>query len=279
MKISIAVPNYNYSKFLTVCLESIKDQDYSDFEVLIADGGSVDGSIDIIKNYCEKDTRFKYISDNDNGQSDAIVKAFKFATGDIFCFLNADDHYLCKDVFSSVVSAFKYYSNVDIISYKGYYTDIDGKNIKPINYRYHPLDSIALMRYRTAVLQPATFWTKAVYKAVDFDADFHYLFDAIFFYKAYLLFNWLELEKPIAGYRLHGGNKSLQIIPKRVFEMAKLEEIKWGKNSFRAFYVRCAGYIISLLVKIPVLGKYLCRLVYNIVNSIAFLTFYRLPSI
>lgn len=186
---------------------------------------------------------------------------------------------MCTDVLTSVISSFQNYKDVDLISYKGYYTDVDGKYIKPINLRYHPLDSISLMRHRTAVLQPATFWTKAVYEAVPIDTSFHYLFDAIFFFKAYLIFSWLELDKPVAGYRLHGINKSLQIIPKRIFEIAKSEEIKWGKNSFRALYIKFIGHIISMFVKIPLVGKPLCRLVYNIVNSIAFLTFYRLPSI
>ena len=97
MKLSIAVPSYNYVQFLEVCLSSIQQQDYRDFEVLIADGGSKDGSLDIIRRFCDTDTRFRLVSTSDQGQADAISKAFAYASGDILCFLNADDCYLDND--------------------------------------------------------------------------------------------------------------------------------------------------------------------------------------
>jgi len=62
MKISIAVPSYNYARFLEACLGSIKQQDYINYEVLIADGGSDDGSLEIIRHYCDEDDRFQLIS-------------------------------------------------------------------------------------------------------------------------------------------------------------------------------------------------------------------------
>jgi glycosyltransferase involved in cell wall biosynthesis len=279
MKISIAVPSHNYSKFLEICLESIRTQDYHNYEVLIADGGSTDGSVQVIKRFCEIDDRFRLISDKDNGQSDAINKAFSFATGDIYCYLNADDHYLCRTAFSSVALAFNSFYNVDVVSFGGYYTDSYGRYLRPVRYRYHPLDSIALMKYRTAVLQPATFWRRHVQEALTFNPDFHYCFDAMFFYEVYSRFSWLELSKPIAGYRLHGINKSLQIIPERIFEIAKFEQLKFGALSIRPHYIRLIGLIVVILVKLPIVGKFLCRLLYKTVNVISFLTVYRLPGI
>ena len=279
IKICIGVPSYNYANYLDACLRSILEQDYDNFEVLIADGGSTDGSLNIIKRYCDQDQRFRLVSTEDNGQPDAIAKAFIKASGDIFCFLNADDFYLCRDALSSVASAYSAYPNIDLISFGGYYVDSSGRFIKPIHYRYHPLDSIALMKYRTAVLQPATFWRRHVQEALQIRRDFHYSFDSVFFYEAYCRFAWLELSKPIAGYRLHGINKSVQIIPERIFEIAKFEQLKFGALSMRAHYIRLIGLIVVILVKLPIIGQFLCRFVYKIVNVISFLTVYRLPGI
>ena len=162
MKISIAVPSYNYGRFLKTCLDSIYIQDYRDYEVLIADGGSTDESIEIIENFCNLDKRFKLASTSDKGQSDAIIKVFSDSTGDVFCFLNADDCFICKDALSSVINAFINYPEISIVSFSGYYINAEGHYIKPVRLRYHPLDNVSLMKYRSAVLQPATFWKKIV---------------------------------------------------------------------------------------------------------------------
>jgi glycosyltransferase involved in cell wall biosynthesis len=278
MKISIAVPSYNYSQFIESCLQSILEQDYYHFEVLIADGGSTDNSQDIIKRFCDQDQRFRLVSITDNGQADAVVKALAMATGDIYCFLNADDCYLSRDVLSNVVLAFKNYPKVDIVSFGGYYIDSKGKYIRPIRLRYHPLDSIALMKYRTAVIQPATFWKRTVQEAVQIKKDFHYSFDSVFFYEVYNQFSWLELSKPIAGHRLHDINKSLQIIPERIDELARFEQLKFGSLSYRYFYLKLVGTMVGIFRKIPVIGTTLCRCVYLVVNSLSFITFYRLPN-
>ena len=280
MKISIAVPSFNYGKYIFKCLQSIKDQVYIKYEVLIADGGSTDESLEIINEFCENDSRFSLVSTADNGQSDAIMKAFSFATGDIFCFLNSDDCYISKDVFSSVVSAFVNYENSEIISFEGYYIDKNDKYIKKVNLRYHPFDSTSNIKYRSGgVLQPATFWRRIVSSTIALDIESHYIFDSKFFYQGYQKFSWLDLPKPVAGHRLHGLNKSLQISSQRIKELAEFEKLKFGKFSSRVYYLQSIAMLIQFTNKIPVLGKYLSKLTYYLVNSISFLSFYRIPSI
>ena len=279
MKVSIAVPSYNYAQFLGECLESIRMQDYNDFEVLIADGGSTDGSLEIIRQFCLLDGRFRLMSTVDRGQSDAIMKVFADGTGDLFCYLNADDCFICSDALSSAVSAFANYPKADIVNFNGYYIDSSNNYLRPVKLRYHPLDSVGLMKYRTAVLQPATFWRRIVYEKLPMLTDSHYVFDSVFFYQAYTNFSWLELSKPLAGHRLHGTNKSLRIIPERIKELAKFEEIKFGVWSFRAMYLHLISLIVFMFSKIPVVGGLLNRIVYLCVNTISFLSYYRMPSI
>ncbi len=219
------------------------------------------------------------MSSTDKGQSDAIMKVFSGATGDLFCFLNADDCFICSDAFSSVVSAFAHYSGADIINFNGYYIDAKGCYVKPVKLRYHPLDTVSLMKYRTAVLQPATFWRRIVQEKVPMITDSHYVFDSLFFYQVYTRFSWLELSKPIVGHRLHGANKSLEINYMRIRELAKFEEVKFGSYSSRAMYLHLISLVVKIFSKIPVIGVFLNKVVYMVVNSLSFLTFYRVPSI
>ncbi len=278
-KVSIAVPSYNYARFLPACLTSIKMQSHSNYEVLIADGGSNDGSLDIIHQFCKDDNRFRLISTEDRGQADAISKAFSQASGDILCFLNADDCYLCNDALSQVVDAFDNYHAVKIVSFGGYFIDADDFWLKPVRYRYHPFDGFHLMPYRTAVLQPATFWKKEIYQAIEWPKHFNYVFDVVFFYKVYRNYSWLELTKPVAGYRLHGDNKSMSIRVDRIKELAAFEKIKFGEHSFRARYLNLIAFVVKNLERFGSVGLKISKKIYWLVNTMAFLSCYRLPSI
>ena len=279
MKISVAVPSYNYAQYIRACLVSIQIQSHGDFEVLIADGGSTDGSLHIIDEFCKNDSRFRLVSREDQGQPDAINKALNLASGEILCFLNADDVYLSDSVFSRIMLAFNAYKDVSIISTGGYYIDDSSQYIKPVRLRYHPLDSIGWMKYRVACLQPATFWKKYVFEAIGFKKEFHFSFDSVFFYEAYIRYSWLELADATAGYRLHGENKSLMIKPERITELARFEQFKFGTCSLRAAYLFMLAGIVSVLSRLPLIGQRLCRGLYLVVNSIAFLSAYRLPGI
>lgn len=279
MKLSIAVPSFNYVKFIEACLKSIQNQNYENFEVLIADGGSTDGSLDIIKRFCAEDNRFRLVSTEDKGQADAIQKAFSLASGVIHGFLNADDTYLCDDAFSSVIKYLTDYRDISIVSFGGNYIDANGKWLKPINYRYHPMDGFHLMKYRTAVLQPATFWRRKVYDSIPWPAQYNFVFDVVFFYRAYQQYSWLELTKPLAGYRLHGDNKSMSVKAERVRELADFEEIKFGHGSFRSRYLKLVARVVAFLGQWGKVGDICNRLIYLTVNCLAFLTVYRLPGI
>lgn len=277
--ISIAVPSYNYARYIRDCLSSIQSQDYASFEVLIADGGSTDGALEIIREFCAADSRFRLISCEDQGQADAVDKAFQMARGEILCFLNADDFYLSSGVFGEIVETFNSYRRVSIVSAKGYYVDAAGKYIKPVNLRYHPLDNISWMKYRSAELQPATFWRREVYQELPFRKEFHYIFDALFFYEGYQRFSWLSINEAVAGYRLHEENKSVTVRSARVLELAKFEQYKFGARSLRAGYLFVIYGLVSVGGRLPWVGRLVTRAIYLTVNTISFISAYRVPGI
>jgi hypothetical protein len=92
MRISIVLPSLNQVQWLRGCLDSILSQNYPDLELIVMDGGSTDGSVEIIKSYSDRIAYWH--SGPDGGQYRAIEDGFERATGDVFAWLNADDLYL-----------------------------------------------------------------------------------------------------------------------------------------------------------------------------------------
>ncbi|MEM7102363.1 MAG: glycosyltransferase family 2 protein [Bacteroidota bacterium] len=105
MKVSIITATFNSDKTLADTIQCVQGQDYPDIEHLIVDGGSKDGTIDIIKSM--ENHIHKWISEPDKGIYDAMNKGLKMATGDIVAILNSDDFYPNNQVISKVVSALK----------------------------------------------------------------------------------------------------------------------------------------------------------------------------
>lgn len=90
-KISIITPSYNQANYIEDTILSVLSQDYPNLEYIIIDGGSDDGTLEILKKY---DKKLKIISEKDSGQTNAINKGMKISTGDIISYLNSDDMYL-----------------------------------------------------------------------------------------------------------------------------------------------------------------------------------------
>jgi len=108
MKISIITVCWNSEKYLKTAIESILDQTYKDIEYIIVDGGSSDGTLDIIKHYEPLfNGRMKWISEKDNGIYDAMNKGIKMCSGEIIGLLNSDDFYTSNASLKKIVESFE----------------------------------------------------------------------------------------------------------------------------------------------------------------------------
>ena len=116
MKITLITACYNSVGTIRTAIESVLSQKSVDVEYIVVDGGSKDGTVDIIKEYADKTLNsqfltpnftFRWLSERDKGMYDAINKGIKIATGDIVGILNADDMFESEDTLAHVVEAFK----------------------------------------------------------------------------------------------------------------------------------------------------------------------------
>jgi glycosyltransferase involved in cell wall biosynthesis len=279
VRVSIGVPSLNYGPFLGACLDSIRSQTHSNLEVLIADGGSSDESLDVVASFVAADSRFRLISTADSGQADAVQKAFIASSGEIFGFLNADDCFMRKDTVQLAVSTFNTHPEAGLVSFGGLYIDESGNARSPVRRRYHPRAGRDRIRYRTAMLQPGTFWRREVQERFPLRTDLSYVFDSWFFFQAFHAFPWIFRIEKTAGYRLHGANKSAGVRADRIRELARFEAFKFGDGSFRERYLHAVADIAHSAGQLPAGRRLAARTLYLVTNILSVATHYRLPSI
>ena len=155
-KISIVTPSYNQVKFLERTILSILNQNYPNLEYIIIDGGSTDGSVEIIKKY-EKYLAC-WVSEKDKGQSDAINKGFKKASGDIIAWQNSDDIYL-PGVFEKVALLFSKRKDMDVVFGNIYLIDENDNILRDI--RYVPFSLKSFLYEGCNITNQATFWRRS----------------------------------------------------------------------------------------------------------------------
>ncbi|ADB38601.1 glycosyltransferase family 2 protein [Spirosoma linguale] len=119
-KLTVVTPSYNQAQYLERTILSVLNQQYPNLEYFIMDGGSTDGSVDIIKKYAPY--LAGWVSEKDKGQTDAINKGFKRATGDYVAFQNSDDVF-APDAFYRVAEAWRKAPDTDVFFGDMYITD------------------------------------------------------------------------------------------------------------------------------------------------------------
>lgn len=153
--ISIVTPSLNQAQFLRQNIISVLSQNYKQFEHIIADGGSTDGSIDILKSY----PHLKWFSEKDDGQAHAINNALKKIQGDIVGWLNSDDAY-CQDTFKKVNAIFRSDECLDFIFSNCLHID---QNDRIIGFQAGKDPEIyPVMFHRNYIPQPTVFFRRRV---------------------------------------------------------------------------------------------------------------------
>lgn len=211
LSISVVTPSFNQAPFLPECLASVECQTYKPIEHLIYDPGSSDGSIEIIKNYTERNDCVKFYNEKDKGQSDAVSKGMVSAKGDIIAWINSDDIYHNKYVFEEVVKRFNQKDEPDLVYGLATYIDNEGKKLRDCFLNKDSDSFRASLQYQVGIIQPSTFIRKDVINKIgvldlglEFAMDYEYWIRATI---AGLRFGFLE--KILSHSRLHPDTKTL----------------------------------------------------------------------
>ncbi len=218
LKISIVTPSLNQATFIEEALKSVILQEYPTYEHIVIDGGSSDNTLDILDKYSAVSKNLKWISEPDNGQSDAINKGFRMATGDIIGWLNADDRYL-PGCFKKVAETFMKNPDIDIIY--GDYRFIDEKG-RVFKLRKEIDFDMFILKYLHVLYIPstATFFRRRIIDKGNFlRVDLHYAMDYEFFLRLALKkYRFFHLPEYLADFRWHPDSKSSRAAKKQRLE-------------------------------------------------------------
>jgi glycosyltransferase involved in cell wall biosynthesis len=158
-RISIVVPSLNHGAFIEHALRSVLDQRYPHLELIVVDGGSRDGTREVLERFDGQVTR--WVSEPDSGPAAALNRGFAMTTGHVLGVLNADD-FLLPGSLAAVAAAFAARPDTDVISGQGYFSGPDGALAIPA---YSDPWNLRHFRYGACVLlQPATFFRRAAFE-------------------------------------------------------------------------------------------------------------------
>lgn len=252
IKVSIITPSYNQGKYIEHTIQSVLNQTYKNIEYFIVDGGSTDNSLEIIDKY--RDRIDVVISEKDEGQSDAINKGFKMATGTLAGWINSDD-LLYPDCVEKIVELYEQHPDGSIYYHSfNEFIDKDGNGMK--TYQHIIPDKTHLLKDNYDVIQQGSFYNTEMLRKVNYlNIDNHFCMDLDLW--LYLLDEgpiYCTKDFPHAGFRIHDDTKTntnyLKFLA-NISQVLKKHHSKWYYPTMRRLYY----YYFKAVVRRILLGK------------------------
>ena len=205
--VSIVTPSYNQAEFLEATIQSVLAQTYPNIEYIVIDGGSSDQSPQIIEAHA--DQLAYWVSEKDQGQTDAINKGFAKATGKYLAWLNADD-VLKPHAVAEAVAYLEAHPEAGMVYGDADYIDEQGRVLG--QFPAAETNYTRLLRGYVHIPQQAAFWRAELWRQVGgaLDPDFYFAMDYDLWVRLAKVSELHYLPRPWAQFRLHGASKTVQ---------------------------------------------------------------------
>lgn len=235
-RITVVTPSLNQAHFLEETILSVIGQQYPNLEYIVLDGGSTDGSVDIIRKY-ERHLAH-WVSEKDHGQAAAINQGFSRATGEILAWLNSDDTYL-PGTLAHVASTLDPSGSEVLFGNCRHLVEETSATYGSEVRRRHATMNLALADY---IIQPSTFWTRKAWDATgSLDESMTFAFDWDWFIRARRVgVAFHPDDRYLAVYRMHRGHKSGVGGERRRDELAEIYRRHSGPRYEELFTRGCA---------------------------------------
>lgn len=239
--VSIITPSFNQSQYLENTIRSVLEQEYPRVEYIIIDGGSTDGTLDILRKY--EDELEHWVSEPDMGQTDAINKGFELAQGDILAWLNSDDTYR-PGAIKQAVAYLQDHRHIGMVYGNAYYVDEYGHQVA--RYPAGPTDYQGLRRGINTIPQQAMFFRSKLWQMVGpLDPSFYYAMDYDLWIRIAAVTPIAFQDRYWANFRLHEDSKSLTAARRCWPEMMRVHFRDGGS----VFSILFAKYLVRRMVE------------------------------
>lgn len=185
--VSVVMPSFDQKDFISRSIESVLGQSHTNLELIISDGGSTDGTVELLNEYAKRDSRIRWTSEPDNGPADAINKALSKTRGTLIGWLNSDDLYT-SDAISRAVATFSQTTDAIMVYGEGLHINANDEVID--RYPTHPPETgIQGFREGCFICQPTVFFKKTMHRLLGpLDEGFKASFDFDYWLRAFKAF-------------------------------------------------------------------------------------------
>jgi glycosyltransferase involved in cell wall biosynthesis len=204
--VSVVTPSYNQARFVEQTIRSVLLQGYPDLEYIVIDGGSTDGSVEVIRKYERHLAHWE--SGRDRGQSHAINKGFARATGEVMCWLNSDDYYLPGTLRAVAEALFEGAGAAAVV---GHCVQVYADGSPPLRGRggFESLERLLEFWKGYRMHQPSIFWRREVFERVGYlDESLHLTMDFDYWVRVARHFEFKNLDRDLACATYHEEAKT-----------------------------------------------------------------------
>jgi glycosyltransferase involved in cell wall biosynthesis len=234
--VSVITPSFNQGEFIEDTLQSVMKQDYPNIEHLVLDGGSSDNTITMLKQY-ETKYCLRWLSEADEGQSDAINKGFRMAKGEIVYWLNSDDVIFDTRVVYYIVEQFQRHKQADVIYGDGVFIDRSSQVLRVVRV---PSWDYARLRRSCFIVQPAVFFRSPVVKRNALNKNLHFSMDYEFWLRLGRKYRFAKVDRILTGFRVYEQAKSSANKDKLRLEDRHIQ-LRYGQEFGPTYHVHYLG--------------------------------------